>query len=165
MGSSTCKKSLYFNKTILFCPAIGGPGPPGPPCLRQWGWSKNWGLEPLSPIASAATDGLRPGLGCGLGIQRFTVCDRYSIKIIRPKIITGGKSNLTEGRIAVHCAYQSVTCICMELKTLSKQNETWSRQTWFAKQAHSRNVVVIKRKSGHIQHHFCKSVQLIKFVV
>ena len=72
MGSSTCKKSLYFNKTILFCPAIGGPGPPGPPCLRQWGWSKNWGLEPLSPIASAATDGLRPGLGCGLGIQRFT---------------------------------------------------------------------------------------------
>jgi len=103
---------------------LWGLGPLGPLVYASGAGAKTGGLEPLSLIASAATDGLRPGLGCGLGIQRFTVCDRYSIKIIRPKIITGGKSNLTEGRIAVHCAYQSVTCICMELKTLSKQNET-----------------------------------------
>ena len=72
MGSSTCKKSLYFNKKILFCPAIGGLGPLGPLVYASGAGAKTGGLEPLSPIASAATDGLRPGLGCGLGIQRFT---------------------------------------------------------------------------------------------
>ena len=30
-----------LTKKILFCPATGGPGPSGPPCLREYGEGSN----------------------------------------------------------------------------------------------------------------------------